>query len=88
MEKNKLKNKILKARQSLGLNGESQRDLLRKVREAFDVSNDQLAEALGVSLSTLLAYLAPESNAKHRKLPEADKLVLSRVLVSKRTKRN
>jgi DNA-binding transcriptional regulator YiaG len=64
----------------VGLNGDSQQDLLRKVREAFELSNDELAEALGVPLDTLLAYLVSETAKKHRKMPEADQLVLTRIL--------
>ena len=39
---------IKKARKELGLNGESQQDLLRELREAFGLSNDELATELGV----------------------------------------
>jgi DNA-binding transcriptional regulator YiaG len=71
---------IKRARKELGLNGDSQQELLKRVREAFELSNEELAAALGVAEATLLAYLAPESARKHRTMPAADLLVLARVL--------
>jgi len=90
MEKNKaaqLEKLIERARRSLGLNGETQQALLRKVRKAFDLSNDELANALGCSLNTLLSYLAPEGNAKYRKMADADRLILARVLTEQRARK-
>lgn len=80
MKKNDLAGLIKKARKELGLNGEPQQELLRRVREAFDLSNEELAEALGVKEPTLRAYLSPESAEKHRRMPEADRLVLTRIM--------
>jgi hypothetical protein len=77
---------IRQARKGIGLNGESQQDLLRRVREAFDMANEELAEGLGIGLDTLLAYLAPETSKKHRKMPEADRLVLTRILEERKRK--
>jgi DNA-binding transcriptional regulator YiaG len=79
-KKQELAKKIKRARKELGLNGDTQQDLLKRIREAFELSNEELCEALDVPLNTLLAYLAPESNKKHRKMAEADLLVLSRIL--------
>lgn len=81
-----LAKQIRQTRKALGLNGESQQELLRKVREAFELSNDELAAALAVPADTLLAYLAPESAKKFRKMPEADRLVLSRILADRKRK--
>ncbi len=86
MKKTELAKRIKAERKALGLNGESQQELLRRVREAFELSNDDLAEALGVKVDTLLAYLAPESAKKHRAMPGEDRLVLSRIM-AKRGKR-
>lgn len=86
MKKSELQSDLAKARKSLGLNGKSQQDLLRKVREAYGISNDELAVALGVALPTLLAYLSPEVATKHRRMPEADKLTLARVLADRKSK--
>lgn len=74
---------IKKTRKQLGLNGHSQQDLLREIREAYELTNEELAAALAVPLDTLLAYLAPEGAKKFRKMPEADRLVLSRILADK-----
>jgi transcriptional regulator with XRE-family HTH domain len=82
-----LAKRIKQTRKSLGLNGDSGQQLLKKIREAFGLSNEELAECLGVSLDTLLAYLAPETAKKHRKLPEADRLVLARILAESGTRK-
>lgn len=87
MKKGELQKNITNVRKSLGMNGDSQRDLLRKVREAYEATNEELASALGISLAALLAYLAPEGTAKYRRMPEGDKLVLSRVLADKLKRR-
>jgi hypothetical protein len=79
-----LAKRIRKARKELGLNGDSQEELLRKVREAFELTNDELAAALSINPHTLLAYLAPDSAKKRRQMPQADRLVLSRILAGKR----
>jgi DNA-binding XRE family transcriptional regulator len=84
--KKELAKLIRQQRRELGLNGESQQKLLRKVRDAFELTNEELAEALGVPPDTLLAYLAPESARKYRQMAEADRLVLARIL-GKRKKR-
>ena len=73
-------------RKALGLNGEPQQDQLRKLRDLFGLSNEELAAALEIPLTTLLCYLAPESAAKHRTMPAADRLVLARILEA-RTRR-
>lgn len=75
-----LAREIMRTRKQLGLNGEAQQELLKDIRAAFDLTNDELASALNVPLVTLLAYLAPESAKKHRKMAAADLLVLSRIL--------
>jgi DNA-binding transcriptional regulator YiaG len=79
-----LAKRITRARKQLGLNGQSQQELLKRVRTAFELTNDELAAALGVPMDTLLAYLAPESAKKHRKMAAADLLVLSRILAEQR----
>ena len=78
---------IKQTRKQLGLNGESQQKLLKKVRATFDLTNEELAAALGASLDALLAYLAPQTAKKFRKMPDADRLVLSRILDTKRKRK-
>ena len=80
MNKNNLAKRIKAERKALGINGKSQQELLRAIREAFDLTNAELAEALGVKPDTLLAYLQAEGARKFRRMPEADKLVLARIL--------
>lgn len=75
---------IQKTRKQMGLNGDSQQELLRKIRETYELSNEELAAALAVPLDTLLAYLAPASAKKYRKMPEADGLVLARILAGRK----
>ena len=59
---------------------ESQQALLRRARTDLGLTNDELARALGVKLPSLMAYLAPETAAKHRKLPAESRLSLERIL--------
>jgi DNA-binding XRE family transcriptional regulator len=85
--KKELARLIRQTRKELGLNGESQQDLLRKVREAFELTNEELAETLGVGADTLMAYLAPETAKKFRQMPQADKLILARILKGRRERK-
>jgi DNA-binding XRE family transcriptional regulator len=73
------------ARRYLGLNGENQQALLRKVRKALDLTNGELAQALGVKPATLMAYLAPETAGKHRVMPGEYKLILQRLLSERKS---
>src|SRR5262245_58924556 len=47
-----LAREIKRAKKKLGLNGDSQQDLLKRVREAFELTNEELAQALDVSPDT------------------------------------
>lgn len=71
---------ISKTRKAMGLNGTRQEALLKSIREVFELTNDELAKAIGVELDTVLAYLASESSKKRRTMPEADQLVLAAIL--------
>lgn len=71
---------VRQARKALGLNGENQQALIRRVRSAHSLTNEALADALGIKVPTLLAYLAPASAAKHRSLPAELRLVLAHML--------
>lgn len=82
--KTDLKKLVRAERKALGLNGKSQQDLLRKLRDRFELTNEQLAEALGYSNATLLAYLAAEGTAMYRRMPEADRLVIARILAKRK----
>jgi hypothetical protein len=77
---NDLARSIRRMRRGMGLSGVAQQELLRKVRAAFALTNEELAQALDVPLDTLLAYLAPASARKHRRMAEADRLILGRIL--------
>jgi len=80
VKKNALAKLVRQARRSLGLNGDSQQDLLRRARDTLELTNEELAEAIGVKLPTLYAYLAPKSAAKHRALPADMRLILEKIL--------
>jgi hypothetical protein len=41
-----------------------------------------------VPADTLLAYLSPDSAKKHRIMPEADRLVLTRILAERKRGKN
>jgi DNA-binding XRE family transcriptional regulator len=84
MNKNDLAARIRRARKSLEKNG--QQGLLLEAREAFGLTNQELAEALGVSLDTLLAYLSADTAQKHRNMPELDKRALAQVLAEMKKK--
>lgn len=75
---------IREARKSLGLMGDSQQKLLRKARQLLSLTNEELASALGKSEAALIAWLAPEGAAKHRKMPESARLVLNAILSKKK----
>lgn len=67
--------------------GESQQALLRRARKVLDLTNKELAEALGVKPPTVYAYLAPSSASKHRQLPDELRAILSRILADHKAKR-
>lgn len=75
---------VRQIRKALGLNGESQQDLLRRARDRLGLTNQELAAALEVSDATLLAWLAPKGAGKHRSMPEAAKLVLAAILAKRK----
>lgn len=77
---------VRQARKSLGMNGGSQQDLLRRARKTLGVTNEQLAVALGVKISTLLSYLAPKGAAKHRAMPADLRLVVERITQEAKSK--
>lgn len=78
---------IRQARKAAGLNGLNQQEVLKGIRAAFDLSNEELAIALGVRLDTVLAYLAPKTSKKSRVMPEADQLVLANILADAKRKK-
>lgn len=55
---------------------------LRKARDAMDMTNEQLAEALGVSHATLRNWLHPETSKAHRPMPRTAELLLAHVLAA------
>jgi DNA-binding transcriptional regulator YiaG len=58
----------------------NQAALLRAARRALDLTNRQLANALGKSEPTLMAWLSPAAAAKHRTMPAGSRLLLDRLL--------
>lgn len=87
MAKTKEVSKVFKAaRKSLGLNGEGQQAILRKVRRALGLTNQELAKALGVEIDTLYAYLSPSTAKKFRKLPAEARLTLEKILADAKRK--
>jgi hypothetical protein len=81
-----LKKLVKQARKALGFNDEGQQELLRRARKELDLTNEELANLLDISLPTLMAYLATESAAKHRRMKEADKLLLREILSQQKRK--
>jgi transcriptional regulator with XRE-family HTH domain len=59
---------------------QDQGTLLRTARERLKKTNEQLAAELGVSEATVIAWLAPETAAKHRTMPRGSRLLLARIL--------
>jgi DNA-binding transcriptional regulator YiaG len=80
MKKKNVAKLVQQARKSLGLTGGSQQNLLRQARQSLGVTNGELATALGVSLHTLMAWLAPDTAAKHRGMPVEARLILKQLL--------
>ena len=78
---------VKEARKSLGVDNQSQQELLRKARTRLGLTNEELAEALNVSQPTLRSYLAPESAGRFRKMGNTDKLLLREILAAYNKKR-
>lgn len=53
---------------------------LRAARRTLGMTNEQLAEALGKTPWTLLAWLAPARSGKHRTMPSGSRMLLERIL--------
>lgn len=64
--------------------GVSQQELLRSARKRLDMTNAELADALGKSRSALEAWLMPDSAKSHRNMPASAKLLLQHVLLARR----
>lgn len=74
------------ARKSLGLD-ESQQRLVRAAKQALGMTTAELAEAIGKSKAAVLAWLAPEGNAKHRRMPADVRMTLARIVSEHRAAR-
>jgi DNA-binding transcriptional regulator YiaG len=64
-----------------------QAKLLRDARDKLEVTSEQLAQLLGVSLPTLRNWLAPPTSKVHREMPLTAKLLLARILADQPRKR-
>lgn len=64
-----------------------QAEVLRAAREQLKVDSAELAEMLGVSLSTLRSWIAPTSSKVHRSMPRTAQLLLDRILADNRQKK-
>jgi DNA-binding transcriptional regulator YiaG len=64
-----------------------QAEVLRAAREQLQVDSAELAEMLGVSLSTLRSWIAPTSSKVHRSMPRTAQLLLDRILDDNRQKK-
>ena len=53
---------------------------LRRARERLDVTSEELAELLGVSLPTVRSWIAPTTSKMHRSMPRTAELLLERIL--------
>lgn len=66
---------------------QDQAALLRQARKTLKKTNAELAEALGVSESLMLAWLAPKSSGKHRPMRRPAKLLLAAILADAKRKK-
>lgn len=66
---------------------QDQAALLRNARQKLNKTNAELAEALGVSESLMLAWLAPKSSGKHRPMRQPATLLLAAILAQHRAKK-
>lgn len=66
---------------------QDQAALLRQARQKLKKTNAELAEALGVSESLMLAWLAPKSSGKHRPMRRPAKLLLAAILADAKRKK-
>jgi hypothetical protein len=57
-----------------------QAKLLRDARDRLEVTNEELAELLGVEPSTLNSWLFPTSSKAHRPMNKTARLLLARIL--------
>ena len=65
---------------------QEQAALLRQARTRLGKTNSELAAELGVSESTMLAWLAPKTSGKHRTMPEPVRRLLAAITAAKRRK--
>jgi DNA-binding transcriptional regulator YiaG len=66
---------------------QDQAELLRQARKTLKKTNGELAEALGVSESLMLAWLAPKSSGKHRPMRQPARLLLAAILADAKRKK-
>ena len=61
--------------------------LLRRARDTLELTSEQLAGELGVSLPALRSWLLPADNKAHREMPQTAKLLLERILADEKAKK-
>ena len=59
---------------------QTQQDAIRQAREALDLTTEELADQMEVSLSTMRAWLMPATSKAHRKMPKMARSVLARMV--------
>lgn len=65
-----------------------QAKLLRDARDKLEITTEDLAERLGVSLPTLRSWLLPKGGKAHRPMPKTARLLLGYVMAeAKQSKR-
>lgn len=64
-----------------------QAKLLRDARDKLEVTNEQLAELLGVEVPTLVSWLLPTSSKAHRPMNKTARLLLARILADHRKRK-
>lgn len=65
----------------------TQQDQLRAARKALKKTNAELAAEFGKSEAGILAWLAPETSAKHRTMPKAARMLLARIVADAKRKK-
>jgi len=81
MKKADPKKLLREARKALAMPGGSQQELLKRAKKTLALNNAELAALLdGRSEAAVKSWLAPEGTAKHRRMPDDIRRLLSETL--------